>query len=179
MACFRVDFTFSLYLYHVAVLGAYIRQQCALQEIKLCCPRVYVVTHNIMKACGGSGGVTPRICNVGITLRLSDELHASISLVSGKESHVLIGWVYPGSHDSEIFYMVRRRFSHPSPVRCLVTIPTELSLLTWCHLVFHDNSIQHNSSGADSSSPILEYLRCFGSQVFITVFTTAHHLSLS
>jgi hypothetical protein len=145
----------------------------------MCCPRVYVVTHSIMKACGGSGGVTPRICNVGITLRLSDELHASISLVPGKESHVLIGWVYHGSHDSEIFHFFRRPISPPSPVRGLVTIPTELSLLTGCHLLFHDNSIQRNSLGANSSSAIQEYLRCFGTQGFITVFTTAHYSSVS
>ena len=89
--------------------------------------------------------MTPRICDVGTTLRLSVELHASISLVPGKESHVLIGWVYPGSHDSEIFYFFRRRISPPSPVRGLVTVASELSLLTGCHLVFRDNSIQRNS----------------------------------
>jgi hypothetical protein len=101
----------------------------------------YVVTHNIMKACGGSDGVTPRICNVGITLKLCGELHASISLALGKESHVLIGWVYHGSHCSEIFYFFWRRISTPSPVHGLVTIPTELSLPTGCHLVFRDNQL--------------------------------------
>jgi len=58
-------------------------------KLSLCC---FSSEHQVMKPYWGSGGIAPRILNLGTLMEVSGQLHASAALLPGKESLVPIGW---------------------------------------------------------------------------------------